>query len=193
MSLSDLASLGSFVSGVAVLASLVFLFFQMRQMTEQVRQSERNQQALAQQERASRAAAHLDLVGSDPTRSDLWYRGQLGADNMSLPELRQYFALFRSTIIGFEDAFLQHQQKLLGEAAFESALSAMRAMFALPGARAMWKLQHFVNHPNFAEFVDRLIAEFPARESRINLDLWRELVVQERTTVSGSHAPAIQP
>jgi hypothetical protein len=55
MSLSDLASLGSFVSGIAVLLSLVFLYFQFRQVNLQVKQTEKNQQALIRQNRATRS------------------------------------------------------------------------------------------------------------------------------------------
>ena len=151
MSLSDLASLGSFVSGFAVLVSLVYLALQ-------VRQAERNQRALAQQARATRFSDHLDRIAvSDAFDA---YTKVIGGDpKATLRDLDQSSFLFRASIYGFEDSYLQHAQKLLDDAAFKSTIGAMKVVFSFPGARAMWKRQRQWHESGFRSFVDDVLRE----------------------------------
>ena len=151
MSLSELASLGSFVSGFAVLVSLVYLALQ-------VRQTERNQRALMQSERATRQGNYLRFL-ADPLIVSAFAKGRSGAADITIEEYRQYYFIFRAAITNWEDVFFQHQRKVLDDASFESTLAVIRNAFAYPGNRINWKRQRVLFEPSFREFVDRLMSE----------------------------------
>ena len=158
MSLSDLASLGSFVSGFAVLVSLVFLYFQLRQLSEQGRQAEKNQKAFMQQERAARMGDHMRFL-ADPRNVEVFLKVRSGAPDITPIQFRQYVFFFRASLANHEDAFFQHQQKLLDETSFESTLALLRLNFSDPGYRAMWKLLRVSFEKSFRDFMDQLLSE----------------------------------
>ena len=163
MSLSDLASLGSFVSGFAVLVSLVFLYFQVRQVNAQVRQAERNQRAAAQQARATRSSELWAALGQ-PGVSEVFFRVQRGGEDVSAAELATYFSFCRALLYCWEDAYFQHEQELLDDAAFAATLAAMGGSAGMPGFRATWALALRESHePGFQRFMDDLIRTTPVR------------------------------
>jgi hypothetical protein len=150
MSLSDLASLGSFVSGVAVLVSLVYLALQ-------VRQAEKNQRALMQQGRAARMM-DLQLRIATPEMGELFAKGSQGGD-LSAVEFLRYRAASRAGIISFEDTFYQHREGLLADAPFETSRDAFAAGLALPGRRALWRLERDLYESGFRTYVDGLASQ----------------------------------
>ncbi len=82
---SDLACIRSLISSVAVLISLVHLSLQLRQ-------SERNQQTLIQQGRATRPSdLLLRIAGADAVEAN--YEGIVGDEDISLVELHQFLYL----------------------------------------------------------------------------------------------------
>lgn len=89
MSLSDLEAIGSFINGLGVLVSLVFLYFQLRQVNLQVRQTEKNQQALIRQNRATRVV-DLNMRRAEASLVDAIRKGQNGEYDISISELSQY-------------------------------------------------------------------------------------------------------
>ena len=181
MSLSDLASLGSFVSGVAVLASLVFLFFQMRQMTEQVRQGEKNQRAMVQVERAARGANQLRFL-ADPAIVEAFTKGRDGKSDITLSQYWQFFFAVRAALVSWEDAYFQHQQGLLDEAAFEATLATLREYFSGPGFRAVWRRNRFLHDRSFRDFVDDVLGKVDVvnpRSGEEELASWHRDVAAE--------------
>ena len=163
MSLSDLASLGSLVNGVAVLASLGFLYFQVRQVNQQVRQAEKNQRATIAQVRASRTA-EMAMQQADPAVATAFRKAMAGADDLTPTELQQFLGgMVRATITNHEDIFLQRQHGLVEDAAYRSWLSQVTHTWSLPAFRAGWRIQRQAAGADFAAFLDKLIAETPAR------------------------------
>ena len=118
MSLSDLASLGSLVSGAAVLGSLIYLALQ-------VRQADRNQQASIRQGRTTRAVDLL-LAQLEPGVANAWRRGLEAPDELTETELGQFLSLCRAQFHHVEDAFYQHEEGLLHDAAFVCVPDALR-------------------------------------------------------------------
>jgi hypothetical protein len=182
MSLADLASIGSLVSGVAVLISLIYLALQ-------VRQSERNQRALMQQTRASRTTDLLIAI-SQPGITESYYKVADGDDDVSLIDIRRFGSLFRASLYGFEDAYFQHQNRLLDDNAFASTLATIRFILRRPGVRANWKLQRQMHDTGFTALMDRLLEEMPvgdfsATGAALELAQWREMVAAERAPTGG--------
>jgi hypothetical protein len=157
MSLSDLAAVGSFISGVAVLISLVFLYFQVRQVTAQVRQAERNQQASIRHTRVSRSV-QLQLEISEPGRSSLWWRAMRAPHEITETQFFQFFTLSRAFYFHIEDTFYQHEDGLLNDDAFETAIAGFRNYASTPGAQAIWSVLRGGFQGRFLAFMDSLIS-----------------------------------
>jgi hypothetical protein len=174
MSLSDLASLGSFVSGFAVLVSLIYLSLQ-------VRQAERNQRAIIQMERATRFSDHLDRM-ADPNLVNALDKGMSGESTITPLELTQFALLFRSTVYNFEDAYLQHAQKLVDDRSFASTMGTLKGVFGYPGYRVMWKRQRLLHDPGFRSLIDGVLAEVKVTRpasSDTDVEAWQEEIAAE--------------
>ncbi|HXQ15841.1 MAG TPA: hypothetical protein VN814_14585 [Caulobacteraceae bacterium] len=180
MSLSDLASLGSFVSGVAVLISLIFLYFQLRQVNEQVRRAERNQRATIGQVRASRTV-QVVLHGTDPSIAQALQKAMTGDAELTITELSQFRSYARAFFVNTEDTFLQHCHGLLEDAAFRGYQASLSATFALAGYRVAWRRAREAFNPDYAAFIDQMIAETPLLRpppSADQLAAWRSEIAE---------------
>jgi hypothetical protein len=185
MSLSDLASIGSLVSGVAVFGSLVLLFFQLRQLNQQVRLAEKNQQAAVRQGRITRSV-DIQLARSDPSRADAYRRGLQNPGEITETELTQFLAICRASFYHTEDAFYQHEEGLLNEDAFATALAGVRAVAGYPGWRTAWKASRRAHAGRFGDFMDSVFARAAGTESPsrvLSVDEWRAAYAAE--TASG--------
>ena len=172
MSLSDLASLGSFVSGVAVLVTLIFL-------TLQVRQAERSQRAIVQQERAARLS-DLNLRLGDAALSEVYDKCTFGDDDISLTQLRQYRRLVRAELFSGEDTFRLHKAGLLSNDVLDGYRSNMKGLAAQPGWRVMWKEVRVAWRSEFREFIDQIVAETPVATRADQLANWKAAMAGER-------------
>ena len=174
MSLSDLASVGSLVSGVAVLGSLIYLALQ-------VRQTDRNQQALIRHGRSSRTV-DLQLARLDPGVANAWRRGLQEPDEISQTEFLQFISLCRAHFHNLEDAFYQHEEGLLNEAAFATALAGARGMARYPGVRAAWEGIRRNHAGRFADFMAGVVADgrLGPPGHFVSVDEWRRDCASER-------------
>jgi hypothetical protein len=153
MTLSDLASLGSFVSGVAVLVSLVYL-------AVQVRQTEKNQRALMNQGVATRAMERIAWM-AEPHISDLFTRAVAGDSEYSAQELFKLAVMLRSMLISGQDVYTQRNSGLLDQIMFDQTMGGVRLWLAQPTFRALWKAGRLSYAPEWASYVDKMIAETP--------------------------------
>jgi len=174
MSLSELASIGSFASGIAVLISLIYLALQ-------IRQAEKNQRAIIQQARATRAS-DFSLFTANPGIADVWARGLAGDETFTLAELRQYMAIFRAMLNNMEDSFFQHRSRLLKDDAFESSMSLMRAGFGTLAWKTSWALIRTNFSKPFRDFIDQAAREAHA-PPRDFLTAWKEGIAAEKAAV----------
>ena len=173
MSLSDLASIGSLVSGAAVLVSLIYLALQ-------VRQTDRNQQASIRQGRTTRAIDLL-LAQLEPGVANAWARGLEAPGEITQTELRQFLSMCRAQFHHVEDAFYQHEEGLLSDAAFATVLEGMRGLARFPGTRAAWKRIRRTHTGRFADFMADILAR-ARHEPQYHvpsMDEWRADVAAE--------------
>lgn len=171
MSLADLAALGSAVSGFAILVSLVYLSLQMRQ-------SGRNQRALMQQGRVARISSAAEAFAA-PDIAAAVDRCWDGAAEVTTVQLRQFANVCRQLFISAEDSFLQHRDGLLTGAAYASLVASMKAYFASPGIRAMWKMTRNWYEPGFRRFLDAILAETAVAPYGDRLARWKAAVAEE--------------
>jgi hypothetical protein len=160
MSLTDLASIGSFVNGVAVLASLVFLYFQLRQLVAQINQTDRNQRAMVAQTRADRGVQMM-LSTTSPSLAAATMKAMSGAADLTLTELTQFTFYARALFMNTEDTFYQNRNGLVEAGAWGAFLASFRSTMQNAGFRLAWALWRDHTGPEFAAFVDGLVAGAP--------------------------------
>ena len=163
MSLSDLASISGIVSGLAVVVSLIFLYFQLRQINEQVKQAEKNQRAALNQGFVTRTTDNLRASMDGPAH-ELMQRVYAGETNFTASELFKLRLAFRLSIIGTQDAYLQHREGLLDAANMDYATLTLKMWLRQPVFRALWSQSATSLPPEFVAFVNGLIAETPLAE-----------------------------
>ena len=178
MSLSDFASIGSLFSGAAVLGSLIYLALQ-------VRQADRNQQASIRHSRVTRAV-DIQLARADPGLADAFRHGLQNPDEITQTELGQFLSLCRANFFHVEDAFYQHEERLLNEDAFATVLAGTRALAGYTGYRAAWKNARRAYAGRFLDFMDGLVArarlEPPTHLPSV--DEWRAAYAAETASAS---------
>ena len=171
MNLSDLASICGDISAVALVITLVFLNLQ-------VRLSEKNQRALIQQGRASRTVdIAIGIMNSN--FADIYYRCVNGDPTISETQLAQFMGYCRAVFLGAEDSFLQNKESLLDKLAFVSFTTSLQSIFVSSGVRAMWKMTREWYEPEFALFMDFMVAEAAKRLPANQLKQWNTLVSHE--------------
>ena len=149
MTLSDLASIGSFVSGMAVLASLIYLALQ-------VRQGEKNQRAIVQQERVSRSSDQLFRL-ADPALVRAWMKGLKSVEDLTDEEAFQFTLVTTAMLRSVEDAYFQHKLRLLDSASLNNQVSPLRGVVATASGVALWKSVRSNYDESFAAFIDGLV------------------------------------
>jgi hypothetical protein len=149
MSLSDLSSLGSFISGVAVLVSLIYLALQ-------VRQAEKNQRAIVQQERVSRSSDQLFRL-ADPLLTRAWMKGLKSVEDLTDEEAFQFTLVTTAMLRSVEDAYFQHKLGLLDPASFNNQVTPLRGVLTTASGVALWKSLRRNYDESFATFIDALI------------------------------------
>jgi hypothetical protein len=93
--------------------------------------------------------------------------------------------VFRASLYGFEDAYLQHAQRLLDDAAFASTVQTIRRACALPGYRVAWRMQRTMHGPGFVAFMDGLMMEVPVAFGFDSLAAWNAALAEIREEAPG--------
>ena len=173
MTLSDLASIGSFVSAIAVVISLVYL-------GSQVRQARSHQQAAIRAERATRLAM-MNTAAEEPSIADAIMKGLRGADDLTATQYAQFTHFCRASFYNAEDTYFQHSQGLITDQAFASFIASVKGWAArAPGIRACWKQFRGLFVSEFAEWMDRTLAEVESAPPIDTFAQWRTLVDAEQ-------------
>lgn len=149
MSLPDLAAIGNFVSGIAVVVTLIVLLFQ-------IRQTNKHQKAIVQQNRVTRSADFI-LRGSAPGLVEAWIMGAKGSTEIGIERHWQFITLMRTFFLGLEDTYFQYKIGLVGKGTLEGVANLMHRHFAEPGVRAAWRQLRDTYDPDFAKYCDSLV------------------------------------
>jgi hypothetical protein len=177
MSLTDLASLGSFASGVAVLISLIYLGAQVRQATK-------HQQAQMLESRTSRLVDYQMRL-AEPGLAPVWNKLMSGAHDLTEVEATQLVMLVRSNLNTGEAAFLQHEQGLMSDRAFESIRKNWVAFLSWPATRVCWAQARNAFDPAFAAWMDDRLAE-AASSTSVSASLLNRAIAAESARSAAS-------
>jgi hypothetical protein len=175
MSLSDVAALAGVVSSLAVLVSLVYLALQ-------IRQAAHNQRAETQ---ASVTARRVDFLMriAEPGMAEVAMLGAAG-DPVATPlQSFQYISQMQAALTNWEDEFFQHRNGMLDERRYRLQLAVNRDIFALPGARAVWRLSKTNFDPDFVAHMDAIVQSAQPQAQNL-IDAWRAVAAEERAAAT---------
>ena len=169
MSLEGLASIAAIVGNFALTLTLVYVALQ-------VRQADRNQRAAIQQGRANRLTEHIMKL-SEPGWAELMSKAAVRPEALSSAELDQFLNICRAAYVSAEDSFLQHKAGLLDKGSWRGFVAgAAGQMAGSLGIRAAWRLTSEQFDPEFAAFMDDLMAKSPAHPQKDRLAMWVSLL-----------------
>jgi hypothetical protein len=169
MSLSDLASVASMVGSLAVCGSLIYLALQ-------VRQTDRNQRTLLQQTTSANNMESLWKFG-ESHNIGLIARVWDGESDFSTSEATQLAYLMRATMFGLQDQFLLNNLSLVDARQVATHELGVKRILGARAFRALWVTTRRSYAPEFAAYVDALIAGAP-------LDPPLDISAQIRSTVA---------
>jgi len=153
MSLSDLASMASVLSGVAVCGSLIYLALQ-------VRQTDRNQRTILQQQTSARTMESLWKWG-EPYNAEIVAKVWNGECDFSEVDATRLAYLLRATMFSLQDQFLLDNLSLVDARQVASQELGVKRILGAPAFRALWVTSRGGYAPQFAAYVDGLIAGAP--------------------------------
>ncbi len=148
-------AIAELVGAIGVVASLFYVASQIRRnssaleaATNQAVSDSTQQRLLAPAQSSDLAAAianaHGDYEGLTPT------------------ERTQLTFFSRATFRGIQNTFFQHRQGLLSESAWHDYEAIIRLNLERSDVREWWQTERDAFDRQFAEYVDRLLAESPA-------------------------------
>jgi hypothetical protein len=172
MSLESIYYVSQIVASFAVLASLIYLAIQ-------TRQTAKNQQAIIRQNRATRLM-DLNAGQGDPAVADTMRRGMQGDETLTPTQLYQYQRLVAALAYNLEDSFYQHQDGQLPASSFASVTNGATVLLSEPGFRVVWRAMRKAFAPEFANFMDTVLARTPVRATRDEVADWRAAIAGER-------------
>ncbi len=171
MTLSDLGAVGAFVSGLAVVASLIYLSLQ-------VRQASKHQRSQLLQGR-TQANIDMRMRFADPAFALVWDKVLGSGDDLTLSEYRQVRNVCIAGFFRDEEAFLQHREGLISEAAFDGVRRTAVTMFMFPRPRVAWKQARPGFDQEFTQLMDRILEETDLIDTPASLAEFNQQVVEE--------------
>src|SRR4029077_6946696 len=94
-------------------------------------------------------------------------------------EVRQFIFYCGARFYNAEDSFNQFQEGLLNQRTFDSLVVGLQNSLSQPGMRAYYKRQRGAFGRDFADFVDKLLAETPLVTAPEAAAQWRADVRSE--------------
>lgn len=173
MTLSDLAALGSFVSGIAVLISLIYVAIQ-------IRQTERNQRTLLQQETSSRNIESIQHW-ADPAVAAAMLKVLGGEADLTEVDIYVLQIQLRITLTSMQDGFLLHNLSMIDSIQFESGVRSIKNLLGFPALRAIWNTSKHTYSPEFVEWFDAHIRDTPLSEP-VDSVKWFKLALADLKT-----------
>jgi len=171
MSLSDLAAIGSFISGIAVVISFLFLALQMRQ-------TNRNQKSLMQQQRSARNVDIL-LRMSDCYMSETIAEADKNLAELEPARLWAYYGFAAAVFWSYEDSFLQFESNTLDAKSWTSDVATLRRLLANPSYRVVWKMARDGMSGRYRDYLDTVMEDVKGTPTRHLTDVFKIYVAEE--------------
>jgi hypothetical protein len=165
MTLPTIVGIASCLSSLAVVTSLIFVI-------RQLDLSIRHQRATARHGRVQQLQM-LYLQASQGDFIEILIRGLDGDTALAAKDCNRFVWFVAAAFNMFEEMFHQLRDEIIDDATFASSISSMRPQLGTPGMRAAWMVIRGRYEKNFAEYVDRLIADTPVDLASDVSSIWR--------------------
>ena len=151
MGWQEISTLSEIVGSIAVVVTLIYLAIQIRDSAK-----------------ASRSAAVTDAtggiqswyqeLGSNPTAAELFLDGMADPERLSRKEQFQFVMLVHSVFLGFQRSYFLSKAGTLDVELRDSIGTAVHAVNNQPGIHFYWRERKIFFQPEFAEWVEQLLA-----------------------------------
>jgi hypothetical protein len=179
MSLEEFYYVSQIVASIAVLASLIYLALQ-------TRQTARNQQAQMHIMRFQFIRDFTFKIG-DRSFGETFSAGMEAEPGMSAAQSREFFLFVYSLIQSFEEQFYERREGMIDARRWDSSRSALKAMLARPGFRAVYKIWQSRLDKDFVALADTLIAEAKKEPTPPDIvAVWQMLAASERASATAT-------
>lgn len=116
---------------------------------------------------------------AEPALADAVVKASAGAPDVTDAQIRQFTFYCGARFYNAEDSFYQFREGLLSPVNFDSLVAGLKNSISQPGMRAFYKRQRVVFGREFANFMDKLIAETPLGPPFDAVEQWRADVAAE--------------
>jgi len=151
-------ALGAISELIGALGVIVSLFY----VASQIRRNSSALEASTNQAVTDSTQQRLLVPAQNPALAAALAKARSDFDALTPTERVQLAFFSRATFRGIQNAFFQHRQGLLSEAAWKSYEAIIRNNLSRPDVPAWWPTERETFDEAFAEYVDRLLAERPA-------------------------------
>ena len=175
MTIQEMGAAGELIGGIAVIFTLIYLALQIRQNTKSA-------QALTY----SATATGWQYYLHEQSVEDLEILILLSTNHheLSHAQFMQAYYLYRTQFRRMEHDFYQYRTGTLDEDTWNAYVRGFEQdNFAVPGARAMWKLQSNFFEPSFSECVDKMVERACSLPSP-HLRQWFDEVMESKLATS---------
>jgi hypothetical protein len=150
-----LGAVSELLGALGVIASLFYVASQIRRNSSALEASTNQAVSDSTQQR-------LLAPAQNPTLAAALANSRNSFDALTPTELVQLAFFSRATFRGIQNAFFQHRQGLLSEAAWQDYEAIIRNNLSRPDVPVWWPTERETYDEEFADYVDRLLAEGPA-------------------------------
>jgi hypothetical protein len=119
---------------------------------------------------------------AEPAVADAVSKAAAGSPDVSDSQIRQFNFFCAARFRNAEDSFYQYREGLLDQVAFDSLVLGLRDSLEQPGMRAFFKRSSHIFGKEFADFLDKLLAETPVAPRGDAVVDWRTAVAAELAT-----------
>lgn len=157
MSLEQLGLIAEIVGAIAIVITLVYLAIQIKGSAQSSRSAAVTDATTAMQ-------SFYQELGTNPATSKLFLEGLTNPDALSQQDQFQYLMLMHSCYLGFQRSFFLAREGTLDFALRDSIGTAIHAVNHLPGMHFYWRQRKGYFQPEFAGWIEGLLAREPLRD-----------------------------
>ncbi len=156
MGLEQLSFIGDIGAAIAVIASLIYVGRQVKENTIATR-------ATAAQALAGTMNGYVGLINTSTNLADILHRGATGMNKLQGGEAIQFGAFLDQMFINCEAVYYQWRDGVLDERLWDTYRHVIVDMMSQQGSREWWPNRRHWFGTEFADLVDELCSEVPAK------------------------------
>jgi hypothetical protein len=147
MSLEQLANIAEVFGMIVVAITLIFLTVQMRQNTKMLRSG-------ATQGAHDQLANIYQPLVTDPSLTDLFWKGMEDPSKLSVVEKGRFFAFWLNAFYIYQNWYFQTREGHMDEVLLNAWGRLLTDMYQTAGLKVFWEQRKYVFAPDFVHYLD---------------------------------------